>query len=66
MRRSRNSVTTTVVSVTDTPTPMNNTPFIGSTENTNRARPSVSHMIVRSIATSRREKKYAENSIGHR
>ena len=57
VRRSRSSVTTTAVSVTDTPTPMNSTCFIGSTDQTNSARPSVTHMIARSIATERRAKK---------
>ena len=55
-----------VVSVTDTPTPMNRTGFIGSCDHTNRARPSVTHISARSPATSRREQKYAEKTIGHR
>ena len=63
---SASSLTTIVVSVTETPTPRNITGFIGSADQTNSASPSVTHSNARSAATSRREQKYAENTIGHR
>ena len=63
---SASSLTTIVVSVTETPTPRNITGFIGSADHTNSATPSVTHKSTKSAATSRREQKYAEKTIGQR